>query len=197
MKIDLALIQQLRELTGLGMMDCKKALQEANGDIEQAIIALRKKGASVALQRSGNATAEGLIHAYIHAGARIGVMVNIACETDFVARTEDMVKFAQDLCMHIAAYRPLYISSEDVDKNFLNKEETLYREQLKESGKPANMIDQIVQGKLKKLCDEICLLKQSWIKNDQLTVDEALKGLIGKVGENIKIKQFARFEVGI
>ncbi len=196
MKIGMDLIAQLREKTGLGMMDCKNALQESGGDIEKAIEILRKKGAQVALKRGGNTTSEGLVHAYIHAGARVGVLLEINCETDFVARTEDMKRFAQDIGMHIAAFKPLYVSPEQVDEAFLAKEREIAREQVLATGKPANMVDQIVEGKVKKIVGEICLLQQKFIKNDQRTVDEILKDLIGKLGENIRIKRFALFEVG-
>lgn len=195
-KIDLNLIQQLRDKTGVGMMDCKKALIEANGNIEEAIVILRKKGAAVAEKRSGNVTAQGLVHAYIHPGAQVGVLVEINCETDFVARTPDLVQFAQDVCMHIAAYRPKYLSPADVDQAFLDKERTLFREQMQGTKKPENILEQIIEGKIQKLYSEICLLQQPFIKNDSLTVDGMLKELIGKMGESIKIKRFARFEIG-
>jgi len=196
MKIDLELIQQLREKTGVGMMDCKKALIEAEGDMERAIELLRKRGAAVALKRSGNATAEGLIHAYIHAGARIGVLIEINCETDFVARTEQMTQFAHDVCLHITASKPLYVSAESVDEAFIAKERRFLKEQLEESGKPANMIEPILEGKIKKLFADVCLLQQPFIKNDKITVDDLLKELIAKMGENIKIRRFAHFEIG-
>lgn len=195
-KIDIKLIQQLRDRTGLGMMDCKKALEESNGDLEKAVDLLRKKGAAVAAKRGGNVTAEGLVHAYIHPGARVGVLVEINCETDFVARNENMLKFAQDLCLHIAALRPLYLSPEEVDPKFLEHERTVFKEQMADSGKPEKIIDQIVDGKVNKLYSDICLLKQPFVKNDQQTVDDVLKDLIAKTGENIKIKRFARYEIG-
>jgi elongation factor Ts len=193
-EISLELIQKLRERTGVGMMDCKKALQEANGDIEKAIEVLRKKGAAVAEKRAGNVTAEGLVHAYIHPGARVGVLLEISCETDFVARTEEMEKFAQDICMQIAAFRPVCVSSQEVDPALIEKERGIYREQL--TGKPPKIIDQIIEGKLQKYFTEICLLNQPFIKDEKLTVHDVLKDLIAKVGESIKIKRFVRFEVG-
>lgn len=196
MKIDLALIQQLRERTGVGMMDCKKALEEANGDLDKAIEFLRKKGASVAQKRAGNTLGEGLIHAYIHPGAQVGVLLEINCETDFVARTEDLKRFAQDVGMHIAACKPAYVSEDSVDEAFLQKEREFFRTQLIESGKPEKMIDQIVEGKVKKLVSEVCLLKQSFVKNDSITIDDLLKEMIAKMGENIKIRRFVRFEIG-
>lgn len=195
-KIDTKLLQQLRERTGLGMMDCKKALEEAGGDIEKAVELLRKRGAAVAAKRGGNVTAEGIVHAYIHPGARVGVLVELNCETDFVARNENMTQFAQDLCLHIAAFKPLYVSPEDVDSKFLEHERSIFKEQMANSGKPDKIIDQIVDGKINKLYSEICLLKQPFIKNDQFTVDDMLKQLIAKTGENIKIRRFARYEIG-
>ena len=195
-EVTLELIQILRQRTGVGMMDCKKALQETDGDIEKAVDLLRKKGAAIAQKRSGNATAEGLIHAYIHPGARVGVMIEIDCETDFVARTEDLTKFAQDVCMHIAAYKPMCVDKDEVDPAFLEREKAIIKEQLHMANKPAAMVDQIIEGKMQKIYSEVCLMRQSWVKNDQLTVDDVLKEIIAKMGENILIKRFARFEVG-
>ncbi len=194
--ITLDMIQQLRERTGAGMMDCKKALQEAQGDMEKAIELLRKKGAAIAEKRAGHATAEGIVHAYIHPGARVGVLLEVDCETDFVARTQEFKQFANDLAMQIAAFNAKYISPEDVDKAFLEKERAQQTEELKASKKPDAVINQIVEGKLNKLYSSICLIKQPYIKNDQLTVEDVLKDLIGKLGENIKIRRFARFEIG-
>lgn len=194
--VTMELIQQLRERTGAGMMDCKKALQETDGDMEKAVEYLRKKGAAVAAKRGANVTAEGLVHAYIHPGSRVGVLLEINCETDFVARTDALKQFAQDVCLHIAAYKPLYLMPEDVDPKFLEHEKNILREQLASSGKPAKIVDQILEGKVQKLYSEICLLKQPFVKNDQLTIDDLLKDLIGKIGENIKIRRFSRFEIG-
>ncbi len=194
-KIDLTLIQQLRDRTGAGMMDCKKALTETDGDMEKAIEILRKKGAAIAEKRSGNATAEGLIHAYIHPGSRLGVLIEINCETDFVARTEDLKKFANDVCMHIAALKPRAVSPDDIDANLVAKERAQFTEELLASKKPANIIDQIVNGKVEKFYAENCLLRQPFVKNDQVTVGDVLQELIAKLGENIKIKRFVRFEI--
>jgi len=193
-QISLELVKQLRDRTGIGMMDCKKALEEANGDIEKAVELLRKKGALVAEKRSGNVTGEGLVHAYIHPGSRIGVLVEINCETDFVARTADMVKFANDLCMQIAAFRPVCISSAEVNPALVAKEKEIYKEQLKD--KPASAIDKIIEGKMQKFYSEVCLLNQPFIKDEKLTVDDILKGLIAKVGEIVKINRFVRYEIG-
>ncbi len=196
-KISLELIQELRERTGLGMLDCRKALEESAGDLEQALDNLRKKGAAKAAKRSANVAAEGLVHAYIHPGSRIGVMVEINCETDFVARTDDLKQFAQDLCLHITALKPLYIEPANVDEKFLMHEREIFKAQLADAGKPEKIIDQIVTGKIEKLFDEVCLIRQSFVKNDQLTVNDVLDGLRAKMGEKIVIKRFARYEIGV
>lgn len=195
MKIDLALIQQLRDRTGIGMMDCKKALIEAGGDIDKAVEILRKKGIAVASKRAGNETGQGIVHAYIHPGATLGVLIEINCETDFVARTKEMAQFAHDVCMHIAASKPLFVSEESVDENFVKSERAIFVAQLMESGKPEAMIQSIVDGKVKKMYADICLLRQKFVKNDQITIDDLLKELIAKMGENIKIRRFALFQV--
>lgn len=195
-KIDIALIQQLRERTGLGMMDCKKALEETNGDIEKAVELLRKKGAAVAAKRSDKTTSEGLVHAYIHPGSQIGVLIELNCETDFVARTEAVKEFAHSVCMHIAAMKPLYLAPEDVDPKFVEKEKEIIKEQLAQSGKTGKILDQIVEGKINKVYTDICLLEQPFIKNDKNTVRQALQEIIAKTGENIKIAKFARYQVG-
>ncbi len=194
--VTMEMIQALREKTGVGMMDCKKALQEAEGDVEKAVDLLRKKGAAVAAKRSGNSTAEGLVHAYIHPGSRVGVLIELNCETDFVARTDAMATFAADVCMHIAAFKPLYITKDQVPAEITAKEKAIFMEQMAATGKPAHIMNQIIEGKLQKFYNEICLMGQPFVKNDQLTVDDILKELIAKMGENIKIKSFARFEVG-
>lgn len=195
-KIDLELIQKLRTITGLGMMDCRRALEEAEGDVEKAVDILRKKGAVVAANRADRQTVEGIIHAYIHPGSRLGVMIEIDCETDFVARTDAMQQAAHDICMHIAALKPLYVRPEEVDPKFLEHERELFKEQLKDSGKPEKVLEQIIEGKVKKLYSDICLLNQTFVKNDQQTIDDVVKELIAKTGENIRIKRFARFDVG-
>lgn len=195
-KIDMKLIQELRDRTGLGMMNCKKALEESNGNIEEAIEILRKKGAAVAAKRSGRDTAEGIVHAYIHPGDRVGVMIEINCETDFVARNENLKQFAKDLGLHIAALKPLYLAPEDVDAKFLEHEKSIFKEQLADSGKPDAVLNKIIEGKVNKMYSDICLLKQSFVKNDQFTVEQVLQDLIAKTGENIRIKRFARFDIG-
>lgn len=195
-KIDRNLLQELREKTGLGLMDCRKALEETGGNIEKAIELLRKKGAAVAAKRAEKSTGEGIVHAYIHPGDRLGVMVEINCETDFVAHTQDVKNFARDLCMHIAALKPLYLVPADVDPKLIEHEKDILKAQLADSGKPEKIINQIVEGKLKKLYSEICLLNQQFVKNDKLTVKDMLEELIAKTGENIKINSFCRFEIG-
>lgn len=195
-KIDIAKIQQLRDLTGLGMMDCKRALEETDGDIEKALELLRKKGAAVAAKRATKTTSQGLVQAYIHPGSQVGVLIEINCETDFVANTEDIKRFAHDICLHIAALKPMYLSPDEVDPKFLEHEKEIMKEQLANSGKPAKVIDQILEGKVAKLYSDVCLLNQTFVKNDQLTVDDVLKELIARTGENIKIRRFARFQVG-
>jgi elongation factor Ts len=196
MAIDLASIQELRDRTGLGMMDCKKALIEADGNIELAVELLRKKGAAIAAKRSGKETAEGLVCAYIHPGDRVGVLLELNCETDFVASNEQVRQVAKDIAMHIAALKPLYLSPEDVDSKFLEREKDILRAQLADSGKPEKILNQIMEGKLQKLYSEVCLLKQVFVKNDQLTIEQLLQEIIAKTGENIKIRRFTRYEVG-
>lgn len=195
--IDKNLIVKLREITGLGMMDCKNALEETGGDIEKSVELLRKKGAAVAVKRAGKETTEGIVHAYIHPGSKIGVLVELNCETDFVANTDEVKKFAQDLALHIAAMRPLYLAPEDVDPAFLEHEKSILKAQIADSGKPEKILAQIVEGKVKKLYSDVCLTKQPFVKNDQVTIEGALQDIIGKTGENIRIKRFARFEIGI
>lgn len=195
-KVSLDLIQKLRKQTSMGMMDCKKALEEAGGDMDKAIEFLRKKGVKVAAKRGDNETGAGLVHSYIHPGGTIGVLIELNCETDFVARNEEFQQFATDLGMHIAAMSPLYLAPEEVDATYLEKEKEIMKAQLVQEGKKGDFVEKIVEGKVKKLCSDICLLKQKFVKNDKFTVDEVLKDIIGKVGENIKIRRFARYQIG-
>jgi elongation factor Ts len=195
-KVSLESIQKLRQITGLGMLDCKKALETSNGDIDKAIEELRKRGAAVASKRADKDTAEGIVVAYIHPGAQTGVLIEVNCETDFVARTEDIKNFAQDVAMHIAALKPMCLAPEDVDAAFLEKEKEIIRVQLANEGKPANFIENIVAGKVNKIYSEVCLLKQHFVKDDKKTIEDLLKELVAKTGENVRIKKFSRFEVG-
>lgn len=195
-KIDMKLIQELRERTSMGMMDCKKALEETGGDVEKAVEILRKKGVKVAAKRGENDTAAGLVHSYIHPGGTIGVLIELNCETDFVARNEQFQQFATDLGMHIAAINPQFLHPEDVSQDFLDKEKEIMKAQLIAEGKKEDFIGKIIEGKVNKLYSEVCLMQQKFVKDDKVTVDEALKDLIGKVGENIKIRRFSRFQIG-
>ncbi len=195
-KVNLGDVQKLREMTSMGMMDCKKALEEANGDMEKAIELLRKKGAAVAAKRGDNQTSQGVVHAYIHPGATVGVLVEINCETDFVARNEEFKKFAQDVCMHIAALKPLYVSPAEVNEKWLEKEREFLHEQLVAEGKKPEFIEKILEGKIQKALSEVCLLQQKFVKSDKLTTEQVLQELIGKMGESIKIRRFARYEIG-
>jgi elongation factor Ts len=195
-KITSQMVKELRDKTNAGMMDCKKALTETQGDMEKAVDLLRQKGLAVAQKRASRATSEGTIQTYIHAGGKLGVMVEVSCETDFVAKTDDFATFARDIAMHVAASNPVAIQREEVAADLVEREKGIYRQQALESGKPAQIIDKIVNGKLDKFYSEACLLEQNFVKNPDLTVQDLLNELIAKMGENITIKRFARFQVG-
>ena len=175
---------------------CKNALSECDGDMEQAIDFLRKKGLATAQKRAGRAMTEGIIHSYIHLGGKLGVLVEVNCETDFVARNEDFKEFAKNISMHIAASNPLGIQAEDVPEDIINKEKEIYRAQALEMGKPENVIDKIVEGKLKKFYTDNCLLNQPYVKDPDITISDLLTELIGKIGENLTIKRFVRYQIG-
>ena len=194
--ISATMVKQLREKTGAGMMDCKNALSECDGDMEQAVDFLRKKGLATAQKRAGRAMTEGIIHSYIHLGGKLGVLVEVNCETDFVARNEDFKEFAKNIAMHIAASNPLGIQAEDVPEDIINKEKEIYRAQALEMGKPENVIDKIVEGKLKKFYTDNCLLNQPYVKDPDITISDLLTELIGKIGENLTIKRFVRYQIG-
>ncbi len=196
MAISAQMVKELREKTGLGMMDCKKALQETDGDMDQAVEYLRKKGALKAAKREGRATSEGVISSYIHMNAKIGVMAELNCESDFVAKTDDFAALAKDICMHIAASSPTWVTPEDVPSDVVEKEKEIYMTQAKEEGKPEKIWEKIAEGKLKKFYSENCLIEQPFIKDTDKTIDALLKETIAKLGENINVKRFARFEVG-
>lgn len=195
-KVSLESIQKLRNMTGLGMLDCKKALEEAHGDIEKSIELLRKRGTALADKRADKETSQGVIVSYIHPGDQMAVLVELNCETDFVARTEAVKAVAKDIAMHIAAMKPQYVSPDQVDAAFLEKEKDIAIELLKSQGKPAAMIDKIIEGKMSKIASDVSLLKQQFVKDEAKTIEELLKELSAKTGENIKIKRFARFEIG-
>jgi len=190
------MVKELRDKTNAGMMDCKKALTETQGDMEKAVDLLRQKGLAVAQKRASRATSEGTIQTYIHAGGKLGVMVEVSCETDFVAKTDDFATFARDIAMHVAASNPVAIQREEVAADLVEREKEIYRQQALESGKPEQIIDKIVNGKLDKFFSEVCLLEQNFVKNPDLTVQDLLNELIAKMGENITIKRFVRFQVG-
>ena len=194
--ISAALVKQLREKTGAGMMDCKNALSEVDGDIEKAIEFLRKKGLATAQKRAGRALSEGTIQSYIHMNGKLGVLVEVNCETDFVAKNEDFQAFAKNIAMHIAASNPLGITPEDVSENVIETEKEIYRAQALEMGKPENVIDKIIEGKLKKFYEESCLLNQPYVRDTDMSISDLLNELIAKIGENISIKRFVRYQIG-
>jgi len=196
MEISAELLKELRERTGISIMECKKALEESGGDIEKAIEVLRKKGYARAKEKMDRETGEGLIYAYIHLDGKIGVLVEVNCETDFVARNEEFRELAKNIAMQIAAANPKYISTEDVPAEEVEKEKSIIREQLKDSKKPAEIIEKIVQGKLSKFFEEVCLLEQPFIRDDKIKVREFIASHIAKFGENIRVRRFARFELG-
>lgn len=196
MEISSAMVKELRTKTGAGMMDCKEALKAADGDFEKAIDFLRKKGLSAATKRSSKAAKDGTIASYIHMGGRIGVMVELNCETDFVAKTEDFQATARDIAMHIAASNPLYVRPEEIPEEVLEREKEIYRSQLREEKKPEKIWDKVIEGKLKKYYEDVCLTEQKFIKNTDITVGTLVNNLIAKTGENIVIRRFARFQLG-
>ncbi len=189
-------IKELRRRTGAGVMDCKKALEETGGDIEKAIEYLRKAGIAKAEKKAGRETQEGVVDAYIHPGAKLGVLVEVNCESDFVAKNEEFKRFVHDIAMHIAATDPVSVSREDVPQDVIEREKEIYRAQAEKSGKPSHVIDKIVEGRLEKFYKEACLLEQPFVKNPEITVGEYVKQNIAKFGENIVIKRFVRFKVG-
>jgi elongation factor Ts len=197
MEISASIIKELRERTGAGFMECKEALKEANGDIEKAVEILRKKGALKAEKKAKREAREGLIGAYIHAGGKIGVIVEVNCETDFVARTDEFQQLVKDIAMQIAAMSPEYVSREDVPPEVIEKEKEIYREEALRSGKPERVVEKIVEGKLEKFFEEKCLLEQPFIKDESKKVKDIVTEVIAKLGENIKVARFVRYQVGV
>ena len=195
-KITAEMVKKLRDMTGAGMMDCKKALEEADGDFEKAVEILRKKGAAKAAKKAGRATREGIITSYIHFNGRIGVLLELNCETDFVARTDEFKELAYNLAKQVAAMNPKWVSREDVPQEVIEKEKEIYREQLKDSGKPEHVIEKIIEGKLEKFFEENCLLEQEYIFEEGKKVKDIINEAIGKIGENIRVSRFVRMEVG-
>jgi elongation factor Ts len=189
-------VKELREKTGVGIMACKNALQETDGDITAAIEILRKKGIAKAQKREGRSASEGQIQAYVHMGGKIGVLVEVNCETDFSAKTDDFTRFTKDLAMQIAATNPMSISSDELPQEVVEREKEIYRAQALDSGKPEKVVDKIVEGKLKKFFTDVCLIDQPYVKDPNLTIQDLLNELKAKTGENIVIKRFARFQLG-
>lgn len=196
MEINAQMVKELREKTGAGMMDCKKALSKTDGNFDKAIEYLREQGIAKASSKEGRRTAEGVIATYVHTGDKLGVMVEINCETDFVARTDKFKEFSRDIAMHIAASSPLCVSREELDAQLIKKEREIYRNQAINEGKPEKIIDKIVDGKIEKYYAEVALLEQPFVRDNDVTVEEVVKNMIAALGENILIKRFARFRLG-
>jgi elongation factor Ts len=196
MEITAELVKELRQRTGIGMMECKQALQESGGDTEKAIEILRKKGYARAKDKVSRETSEGLIASYIHANGKIGVLVEVNCESDFVARNEEFKELVKNIAMQIAAASPKYVSSQEIPAEEIEREKEIIRAQLKDTKKPPEILERIVQGKLSKFYEEVCLIDQPYIKDDKITIKQLVASAIAKIGENIKIKRFARFELG-
>jgi len=196
MSVTAAMVKELRERTAAGMLDCKKALEEANGDIDKAVDVLREKGLSAASKKAGRIATEGAVESYIHAGGKIGVLVEVNCETDFVGKTDKFRDFVRDIAMQVAAANPLYVRREEVPTEDLEKEKEILRAQALNEGKPEKIIDKMVEGRISKFYDENCLMEQSYIKDPDKTIDQLLNEKISQIGENISIRRFVRFELG-
>jgi elongation factor Ts len=196
MQVTAQLVKELRDRTGAGMMDCKAALADAQGDLEKAVDVLRKKGLAAAAKKAGRVAADGMVASYIHAGGKLGVLLEVNCETDFVARTEDFQDLAKDIAMHVAAAEPRWVRREEVPADVLDRERAIFREQAAASGKPANVVEKIVDGKLEKFYAESCLLEQAFVKNPDQTVAQLVQEKVAKIGENIQVRRFARFKLG-
>ncbi len=196
MEITSKMVKELRDKTNAGMMDCKKALSETNGEMEKAVDFLRQKGLAVAQKRADRATSEGVVETYIHAGGKLGVMVEIGCETDFVAKSDMFQEFSKDIAMHIAASNPLAIKREDIPEDLVAREKDIFTNQALESGKPENIVEKIVNGKIDKYFSEVTLMEQKFVKNPDVSIQDLLNEIIAKIGENISVKRFARFQVG-
>jgi elongation factor Ts len=195
-EVSAGLVRDLRERTGAGMMDCKRALSEVQGDLEKAIVYLREKGLAAAAKRAGRAAADGTVDAYIHAGGKIGVLIEVNCETDFVARTDDFRNLVRELAMQVAAANPRYVRREDVPGDMLEQERSIYAAQAANSGKPSAVIDKMVNGKVEKFFSEVCLLEQPFIKDPDKPVSQLVADAVAKMGENIVVRRFARFQLG-
>ncbi|MBW8878910.1 MAG: translation elongation factor Ts [Acidobacteria bacterium] len=196
MEITAQMVKELRERTGAGMMDCKNALNEAKGNIETAVDSLRKKGLAAAAKKAGRITAEGAVGSYIHGGGKLGVLVEVNCETDFVARTDGFQELVRDIAMHIAAAEPRFVRREEVTPDVLERERAIFQDQALASGKPANVVERIVTGKMEKYYSEFVLLEQPFVKNPDQTVGQLIAEKVGKIGENIQVRRFVRFKLG-
>ena len=196
MAVTAGMVKELRDKTGAGMMDCKKALSETSGDVEKAIDYLRQKGLSDAGKRTGRTASEGLVGSYIHPGGKLGVLVEVNCESDFVARTEEFQALVKDVAMHVAASNPLYLRREDVPEDVIAREKNIYEVQAREGGKPEKIVERIVQGKLEKFFEEVCLLEQPFVKEPDLSVNQLVSSLVAKLGENIVVRRFQRYQLG-
>jgi len=196
MEITTQMVKELRQATGAGVLDCRKALEATNGDFDQAVTLLREKGLAAAAKRASREAKEGLIGNYVHPGARMAAIVEVNCETDFVARTTEFQTLAKDLAMQIVAARPRWLTPEDVPADVIEQEKAIYRKQLEEEGKPEHIIDRIIEGKLKKFYDENCLMEQAFIKDPDIKIKDLVTNAIARLGENIRIRRFARFEIG-
>ena len=196
MQITAEMVKKLRAKTNAGMMDCKKALSESDGDFEKAVEYLRMKGLATAAKRAGRETNQGVVHSYIHAGGKLGVLVEVNCETDFVAKNEQFLQFAKDVAMQVAASNPLAVSQEDLDQSTVEKEKEIYRQQALETGKPEKVVEKIVEGKLKKYFTEVCLMEQPFVKDPDKSITDVLNETIAAIGENISVRRFARFQLG-
>ena len=195
-QITAAMVKELREKTGAGIMDCKSALKEKDGNLEEAMVFLREKGLASASKKGGRITSEGVVASYIHAGGKIGVMLEVNCETDFVARTDDFIDFVKDIAMHIAAAAPVSLAREDVPAEVVESERSIFRTQALESGKPEKIVDKIIAGKIEKFFKENCLLEQAFVKDTDLSIEEYVKQMITKTGENISIRRYTRYVMG-
>lgn len=196
MSVDMSLVKKLREQTGISILECKKALEESDNNVDKAVELLRKKGFEKAKARASRETKQGSVGSYIHTNSKIGVLLEVGCETDFVAKNEDFLALVKDLAMQIAAMNPAYISKDHIPEDVIEKEKEIYREQMKDSGKPDHIIERIIEGKLKKFYMEICLLNQAFFKNDKQTIEDLIAEKIHKLGENIIVKRFVRYQVG-
>jgi len=196
LEITAAMVRDLRDATSAGMMDCKKALTDTAGDMQKAIDLLRKKGLAKAMKRAGREATEGMVHAYIHAGGRLGVLLEVNCETDFAGKSEDFQEFVKNIAMHIAAANPYGIQREDIPQDVLDREKAIYMDQARESGKPENILEKMVEGKMRKFYEEAALMEQAYVKDPNITIQDYLNELVAKIGEKIVIRRFTRYQLG-